>query len=44
MSKKWERREKKQKNKSKMRMSGKGNKRVILDLYWRKKYEENENA
>ena len=40
MNNKWQRREKKQKNKSKMRMSGKGTKRVDLDLYWRKKYKE----
>lgn len=41
MKTKSERREQRKRNKTKMRMSGKGNKRVALDLYWKKVYSEN---
>lgn len=37
-----ERREKRKKNNRKMKMSGKGNKRVLNDLHWKKVYESND--
>ena len=39
---KWEKRDKKRKNKGKHPTHGKGMKRVMIDLYWKRKQEKSD--